>query len=467
MKKYFLSLLLILSLTVFGQHQTDNWYFGWNAGIDFSSGIPLAVTGGALVTTEGCSSISDNAGNLLFYTEGVSVWNRNHQVMPNGTGLLGNVSSTQSALVVPKPGSTTEYYIFTVDEIGGPNGFRYSIVDMTLDGGLGDVTVKNILILNNVTEKLTAVQQTSSGNYWIAVHEWGTDAFYVYLLTSSGLSAPVVSNTGIVHSNLNIQNTFGQMKFNPCGNMIAAAMAYLDTVEVFYFDNLTGQVYNPFTLPMGAHVYGLEFSDNGSKLYVTTYDATLGTLVQFDLTVMQIDSILASKTGLTLQEDLYGMQLGIDGRIYVVHSWSTFLGVINLPNQDGFNCNWDLFGFNLDPNSTGIMSSLGLPGFVQSYLKKEFSCALTSINAEVKNSEDITIYPNPFHNSATISFSNSLSAKNLRLRVFDSMNRLVREEKIHTQNEYAFYSNGLSNGIYSVQIMNDEGFLANRRLVIN
>ena len=147
-----------------------------------------------------------------------------------------------------------------MDEIGGPNGFRYSIVDMTLDGGNGDVDVnnKNIPVLTPVTEKLTAMKQLPSGDYWIAVHEWGTDAFYVYSLTQLGLQPfPVVSTTGIVHNMSAIQNTYGNMKFSPCGDRIAAAIGYQDTVEIFngkegnsYVSSLSVAIYLHFRAKM-------------------------------------------------------------------------------------------------------------------------------------------------------------------------------------------------------------------------
>src|SRR5688572_26234943 len=237
MKRFLLLLLLFYSIHLHAQHEADKWYFGVNAGLDFFNGPPVAISGGALVTNEGCATISDNNGNLLFYTDGVTVWNRAHQIMPNGTGLFGGISSTQSSICVPLPGSTTLYYLFTVDEIGGPNGFRYSIVDMTLDGGNGDVDInnKNVPVLAPVTEKLTAMRQTAQ-QYRIAVHEWGTDAFYVYQLTSAGLQPnPVISNVGSVHNMSVIQNTYGAMKFSPCGDKIAAAIGYQDTVEIFNF----------------------------------------------------------------------------------------------------------------------------------------------------------------------------------------------------------------------------------------
>src|SRR6188768_434859 len=159
MKKILLPFIFLISFTASAQHEADKWFFGTFAGLDFFNGSPVVLSGSAMATNEGCATISDNNGNLLFYTDGITVWNKTHQVMPNGTGLMGGISSTQSSICIPLPGSTTIYYLFTVDEVGGPNGFRYSIVDMSLQSGLGDVTTKNTLIQNTMTEKLTAVKQ--------------------------------------------------------------------------------------------------------------------------------------------------------------------------------------------------------------------------------------------------------------------------------------------------------------------
>ena len=86
---------------------------GESAGLNFNGGAPVALTDGAMNTNEGCLTISDSIGNHLFYTDGVNVWDRNHVQMPNGTGLLGHASSTQSALITSQPGSNNIFYIFT------------------------------------------------------------------------------------------------------------------------------------------------------------------------------------------------------------------------------------------------------------------------------------------------------------------------------------------------------------------
>src|SRR5215831_18462143 len=155
MKKFFSLILCCTILQIsFAQKQADWWFFGLNAGLNFNSGSPVAVTTGALSTSEGCSAISDSSGNLLFYTDGITVYTKQNTKMPNSGDLDGDISSTQSAQIVPLPGNPNLFYIFTTPAEGGSDGFRYSIVDLSLNGGLGDVTQKNIFIKDRVDEKV-------------------------------------------------------------------------------------------------------------------------------------------------------------------------------------------------------------------------------------------------------------------------------------------------------------------------
>ncbi len=133
MKSLLYILFLCAAIPVAGQKQNNNWYFGDSAGVTFNTNPPTALTDGMLSTEEGCASISTASGLLLFYTDGVTIWNKQHIVMANGTGLKGHESSTQSAIIVPWPGNTNKYLVFTVGA-EGMEGFYYSVVDMTLQG---------------------------------------------------------------------------------------------------------------------------------------------------------------------------------------------------------------------------------------------------------------------------------------------------------------------------------------------
>ena len=201
MNQYKFKLLLVVVVlmwnakALYAQLEANNWYFGNYAGVSFSSGEPIALLDGALSTREGCATISDTNGNLLFYTDGQTVWNKNHLLMQNGGGLLGHPSSTQSAIIVPKPGSNTIYYIFTVPQALNYDGLRYSVVDMTLAGGLGAVTnQKNILLIQPVVEKVTAVRHANNIDIWVITHGRDNNTFYSFLITSAGVNMiPVIT----------------------------------------------------------------------------------------------------------------------------------------------------------------------------------------------------------------------------------------------------------------------------------
>jgi len=447
-KLFFLASLLGFSLSVSAQKQAGNWYFGVNAGISFAGGTAVAVNG-ALNTPEGCSSMSSVQGNLMFYTDGITVWNKNHVAMPNGNGLFGNSSSTEAAVIVPNPANGAQFYIFTTDEFGGPNGFCYSIVDTSLQGGLGDVTVKNTFVLGNVTEKLAAVRSPKDNSYWIVVHEWGTNFFYSYHLTINGLSAPLISATGIAH-NLNMpQNTYGQLKFSTCGKRLAAAIGYQDTIELFDFNANTGVISNPITLPMGDHVYGLEFSANLKYLYASCYKPG-STLVQFDISVDTAATILASKVILSTTPTTYALQMAPDDKIYVTKSYNQFLGVINSPDLPGLSCNYVDQGFDLDPNQMGYMAAVGLPTFMQSYFNGHIPCIAADEVEEVEKNEENVLFPNPSEGHFYIHTGTGKTG----IEIYDLLGNLVfSEQGIGTEKEHKVELHA-AKGIYVAKVSN-------------
>src|SRR5699024_5150448 len=144
---------------------------------------------GQLNTNEGSASISDHEGNLLFYTDGNTVYNAEHQIMQNGDGLLGHESSSQSAIITPDPGDEERYYIFAVDYQFGEDGLTYSVVDMNLDNGLGGIlsNQKNILLETPVAEKLTATYHENGQDIWVISHRMNNNEFVAYLITSNGV----------------------------------------------------------------------------------------------------------------------------------------------------------------------------------------------------------------------------------------------------------------------------------------
>ena len=386
------------------QGEANIWYFGQNAGLDFNSGAPVALTNGQLVTDEGCATISNSSGQLLFYTDGVTVYNKNHTIMVNGTGLLGHSSSMQSATIVPKPGSSNLYYIFTTDAETLPNGFRYSVVDMDLDGGNGAVTtVKNILVYTPTTESLGITKHANGIDFWVVTHEWNNNNFNAHLLTASGLSSvPVTTSIGLPISGGSGFEAAGSLKLSPSGSKLAIT-SVSDFAQLYDFDANTGVLSNVVTLTTEAgELSGIAFSPDESLLYISN---SFGKIHQFNLNAADIpNSIITIYNGGWIPP-IGQMQVGPDNKIYVAVNNRTKLGVINNPNILGLGCNFVLDGIDL----SGRLSKLGLPSFNQSFfapsIRFQNSCVGEATQFQLGNATAISAVWN-FGDGNT---SNSLS----------------------------------------------------------
>jgi gliding motility-associated-like protein len=440
MKKLLLLNLLVLLCCSTGQAQFQNglwtgkqaynWYFPVEAGISFETSPPTALTNGLLNTdpdeegnnTEASATISDSDGNLLFYTNGITVWNKNHQVMENGTGLLGSGTSTQGALIIPKPGSENIYYIFvtkTYDRITSEAGYvTYSEIDMSLDSGLGAVTDhKNITVLQPANvgyfkneEKLAAVHHADGQSIWVAARQ--DNIYYTFLVSTAGVtSSPNVSTAGI--GSYGLFSPGGEMKFSSDGHKLVTVNpgsigdpANEFKIEIFNFNNATGYVTGPLAsidvfvvsgndIRSGYGVYSIEFSPNGRYLYVM---ALSHRLYQFDLSSNDQDSILASATLISeeISEDFYvylrQMQTGSDGKIYISNLAGTSLHVLNYPNNAGLAAGYQENALSL----AGKESGEGLPDFIASYFQSgilhEGECAnqdITFSTIRIPNIESI------------------------------------------------------------------------------
>jgi len=364
-------IFLLLSCLAFGSpllaQQGNIWTFGDLAGVDFNSGSPVSFTGSAMTTIEGSATISDNNGNLLFYTHGSKVWDKNHNQMPNGFGLLGDSSSSQSGIIVPHPANPNLYFIVTVDDIPSTNGMNYSEVDITLNGGFGDVVVatKNTSMFAPSTERVTAVTHSNGTDIWIIGHEVGNNRYLAYLIDATGVNlTPVVSDVGVVHELGS--HSIGYLKATSQGDRIGVVLNKLtvdtiDNVEVLDFDNTTGLISNPISWdPPFTNLYGLEFSPNGNLLYVSGLFG--GGIHQYNLLAGSATAIAASDVQISAANKT-AIQLAPDGKLYAAHSGLGFLAVINAPDVPGIGCNFQDSAVNIMP-ATG---RLGLPNFAPSF----------------------------------------------------------------------------------------------------
>ncbi len=350
---------LITSILSMNAQRARNWRFGEFASLNFNPN-PTSSLGSSMLSNSGCASISSTTGNLLFYTNGDQVWDNTNTVM-SGTpalGIGGSEFAVQSAIIIPKPESVDSYYVFTNGIAGG--NFSYSVVRMSLNGGLGAVASSNNVLMLGTSGRVAAIEACDGKSVWVVTHKDATNEFYAYRVTSSGISAPVISDVPTVGSFGFYY--IGALKFSPNRLKLAMTEAALES-WILEFDPALGTVYNP--LALNTPGYGISFSSRSSRLYVSS-DGNAD-VYQFNADALTPAALLASKTNISLTTTGSGgsLQLGSNGRIYVDKYQTDSIDVINSPNQLGFACNYQVKDLGL-VNPT--RSTLGLPIFAENYV---------------------------------------------------------------------------------------------------
>ncbi len=370
--------------------QFNNWYFARVNAITFNRLPPVNLSDGAKDSSftyvsflEGCATVSDRNGHLLFYTDGQHIFNRNNQ--PMSDSLPSGPSSMQGGFIVPHPLHNNLYYVFYAENGGGDlswyptgGGFGYAIVDMNLNGGLGEVTGPLVKLLNTSTEQIAAVKHCNNHDVWIVTHGFnmnGTSSneFYSYLITDSGVMPPVISALGLTQSATGyLQGSEATLKISPKGNRIASACFDFGTIEYGEFDNNTGIISNlkNISTPLMRYPYGIEFSPDGNKLFAIAANSFIlpNRLYQYDLS-SQIDSIIRNSiaTVATFNAAAFpgALQLAPDGKIYgTLQDYQSAnllpsLYSIDNPNGYGSSCQFNLQGIKLKSYSL-----YGLPGII-------------------------------------------------------------------------------------------------------
>lgn len=429
----FFSTLILFTQSAFSYEykQGNIWYFGNHAGLDFNSGSPLALTNGSIDTWDCSAAIADRFGSLLFYSDGETIWTYNHSVMFNGSGLAGSTTGGQCAMIIPKPESLKEFYVFTTSEFASGAGFCYSTVDMSRQGGLGEVMLKNIPLITPASEKMCCIYNFHLDFWWVIAHEWNSNQFRAYKLDSYGLdTVPVISAVGSVHTGGSYgyaHNAMGQMNFSPDGSKLGLALYLSGVYELFDFDIDAGVVSNPITVPDQNGSFGLEFSPDGRKVYTTRlYDTHI---YQYSIGVFTQAAIVASKTliGTIPFSGSYNegyLQLAPDGKIYLAYENATSLSEIDDPNATGASCLFQAYGVSLG----GSFSRVGLCNFI---FRQQL---LVNSVAQDRQQEQVAVYPNPVQDILNIRTTNSRKSK-MKVQVLDQRGVLVFQDQYNCDEE--------------------------------
>ncbi len=402
-----LALFIIIASSAYAQQEMTNWLFGTNAGLSWNqtqsltatgvygttsttlAGLPTTITGSPMNTGEGCFSISDANGNLLFFSDGMTIWNKNYGII--ASGLSGHSSSAQSGIALPYPQTPGKYIAVTLGEKDTDN-LSYTVVDMALNSGLGGTVAGQVDIpLTNqigiLGESVAAVRHSNREDFWIiavgrnAVNPPIRSNLNVWRVTSAGVQTSRYSQ-GQVPRNTTPTNPGGYIKFTKEGDHFV----WIDYSNRFFaygdFDTSTGLFANirvrdgalNAAAPYG-NGYGVEFSPSGRYLYLTYVPGTANTNQVSGILVYDFNALLASSTPnsinpvktisnpLSLADGINphftSIQLGPDGRIYTGFFYSRSMFVIDNPENPTSMRIYRLN--NILPSGSRV--NLGLPNF--------------------------------------------------------------------------------------------------------
>jgi hypothetical protein len=450
-------IFFIFCLNVFSQNRNSIWCFGDSAGVDFSNLSTPQPIHSAAKSRGSAVSVSDSTGQLLFYAytratiagNTTLIKNRNNQLMQNGNNVVGQ-GWYEELTIIPVPGNSSQYYLFSAGVTNsGPQGLYYSVVDMSLNAGLGSVILRNVQLQNYYADDcVEAIRHGNGRDWWIISRQWNTapsDTFFVYLVTPFGISSPTIFNVGTA-----VNSNIYHFTFSPSGNKIIAVNTQ-GLIELFDFDRCTGSIsFNQtistvVTSNLPYYISGA-FSPNERYLYVTAWPATsyINYLFQFDLQASNIFNSIDTIWSLAHPYGSVGfLKLAPDNKIYMGFGWqdemnfnypypdSVFnafnmnLSVVNYPDSPSAACDFQPFSFYLGGNRTYY----GLPNNPDYEMGSIAPCdSLTGIEqlASASNSE-LFVY---FHSGWQIAFINAkdLKGKNYLLSVFDLTGREVYKE---------------------------------------
>jgi gliding motility-associated-like protein len=382
--------VIVLIIVLFSSNVTAQdglWYFGTKNGLDVSVDPPVLLAGPhmAFNAYEAIAVASDASGNVLFYTDGTKIFNKNHTFMLRGDslwgsqetntltfynytpsdwtqgGLISNIGKTGSSpngvMIAQVPNSTTKYYVFTINDglNGTRNGFRYSVVDMALDGGDGAVVAssKNTVILDGTgvptAEGMAVSGSPCSDSLWVVVHGRGNNNFYAVPFDQNGALPMVTTSIGKVVANA-AGTGRGSLEFNSNSSQLASANMGGVGAQILDFDSKTGTLSNVDLCAgaMDAGVYALEFSPDNNQVY---FSNQLSVLYHYNIATQVTTSQNIGSNG--------EIELAPNGKVYVARNGSSSLGVINNPNATSLGA----AGYVANGVAVTADTQLGLPRF--------------------------------------------------------------------------------------------------------
>ena len=482
MRIYILIGICFLSTVCFSQRDY-HWALGDSIGIDFTGGSPILEAGRILSSEEASASISDQNGNLLFYVGNTSIVQQsngfkkftvrcsNDSIMPGGDSLAGNGSMTQGLIILPDLGDTNKYYIFHIQWAG--NNLYYSIVDMSLNNGLGEIISVNNLLEDTISEKMHVVK-AGNGKYWwlLTVANYPNSKFNLYKIDSVGITLisqqPMTFDASYAWA--------GQMIFSINGDKLLFTGGLLPS-RLYDFDRCSGVISNPRTImptwPWSLPRYGCSFSPSGRYAYLSSQDS----LWQFDT---QAPNIAASRQLLlnmpyvgAYPDYIFGHHLlAPDGKIYIANSplltinphdsLNTHLTVIHYPDSSVTSCGLLPFSFSL--NGRKSYSNLpNMPNYNLGPMENNVCDSILAVNESKIGG--FYLFPNPSEGHFVIEFQRP--QEKASIYIYNQLGKHIYTKQLFTsESKININLSEFPNGIYMVSVANEKQFLGSKKLIL-
>ncbi|PGH39862.1 MAG: hypothetical protein CRN43_06530 [Candidatus Nephrothrix sp. EaCA] len=494
-------------LPCFSPKEANVWIAGDNYRFDFNNGkfqTSDRKDYGTNVISTSVSICDKESGDLRFYSDGKNVWNKNFNIMPNGDGLISGDGFGQHALIVPMPGNKEKYFLFTVkcQANAHDNGLYCHVVDMSLDGGMGDVApgAKNTLLLADAAEALTATLHANGNDFWLVAHENGTNRFVVFPIAYQGVGTPAFFAIGATYERFPKGAAKGSIIISPDRAKLAFNLnTHQDIVrkedensplEIYDFGPKTGVISNRLALAQLSNIQTLIFSPDNTKLYAGCYDNTPSQdygLLQFDLSAGTPEKIVNSRSYLKWPykpiADIepmpsFKLQLGPDGRLYsgamggkqngINQRVLFYLEQPNLPLKDakpGFRYLDSPNNKNISPD--GYKPEQSFPNFMQYYFCGLESAELKPATAvavaagikeeDMKLKETVTVFPNPAEELLSIGGSSEKYLFPACIKIYSAEGKLLQEQEVQSPPFPKIDIRAFKAGVYILNIQNQNG----------
>ena len=498
--------LLSITVAVSAQSKRDYvWLFGYNSNdypehpgvdgvvLDFNH-IPVDITANeiALVLRWNYSGICDTGGNLLLYTNGCAVANGNHEIIENGNGLSPGdffnefcpdfgYPNPQGSMILPVPNQENIYFLFheEANKVFVPEfdvlvqKLYLTTIDMEQNNGLGLVTNKNLVILEDslYSGELTAIQHANGFDWWLMVPQKLNSSYYALLITSEGVADTVEQTIG--HSTTDSGEGGGQALFSPDGQLYIRSNPNNGTF-IFNIDRTNGLLSNFRFIPPfedESLFGGVVVSPNSRFLYVFTslnafqYDLWADDIPASEVLVAEYDGFMNPFATI-----FYQGRIGPDCKIYVNSSATVRnLHVIHYPNERGIACGFEQHAITLPHNNGRTLPNLPSNFNLDVGPPCDTSLIISSVFSPFPSPQMpeklFRVFPNPASDYVMVEPETKKMIKDVRVVLTNALGAVVLQKQMERR-PFLLDTEGIVPGIYTLSVFSGATLLQSERVVV-